>query len=78
MGYGKLTKVKWLGSHLPPTTDQVEKLSVACKDLRKALVYNGTQVDSYKTDYLWNGLKSANNGVKTHTDNNKQIADNRQ
>ena len=37
MDYGKLTKGVLL-SHLPPTTDQVGKLSVACKDLRKALV----------------------------------------
>ena len=35
--YGKLTKGA-LWSHLPPTTDQMGKLSVACKDLRKALV----------------------------------------
>ena len=37
MDYGKLTKGT-LWSHLPPTTDQVGKLSVACKDLRKALI----------------------------------------
>ena len=33
---------------------------------------------SLKTDYLWNGLKSANNGVKPGTDKDKQVADNRQ
>jgi len=37
MDYGKLTKGAVL-SHLPPTTDKVRKLSVACKDLRRALV----------------------------------------
>ena len=37
MDYGKLTKGA-LWSHLPPTTDQVGKLSVVWKDLKKALV----------------------------------------
>ena len=37
MDYGKLTKGA-LWSHFPPITDQVGKLSVACKDLRNALV----------------------------------------
>jgi len=37
MGYGKLIQgAVW--SHLPPTTDQVGKQWVACKELRKALV----------------------------------------
>jgi len=53
MDYGKVTIVKSLASY------QVGKLSVACKDLRKALVM-------------------ANNGVKPHTDKNKQVVDNRQ
>ena len=29
-------------------------------------------------DYLWNGIKNVNNGVKPHMDKNKQVADNRQ
>ena len=43
MDYGQLTRGTLL-SHLPPTTDKVGKLSVACNDLRKALGY-GSQVD---------------------------------
>ena len=66
MKYGKLTKGA-LWSHLPPTTDQVGKLSVACKDLRKALLWNPGR--SLKD---WVPLKwpnSAYNGIKPNTDN---------
>jgi len=54
---------------LPPTTDQVGKLSVARKDLRKAL-------PPRKILKRLTTLEMANNGVKPHTDKNKQVADN--
>ena len=74
MDYGKLTKGA-LWSHLPPSTDQVWKLSVVAKIWVKRWLWHPGR--SLK-DYLWHGLKSANNGVKPHTDKNKQVADNRQ